>query len=191
MHLPHAQPRASIYYRYEVFPAAPRPAVETAVPVVVVGAGPIGLYAALDLARHGVPVLLLAAERQVSEGSRAIVYTRRSMEILHTVGVAEAVERLGLGWRHGSSFVRGRCVFRMEAPHDDDERFMPMTNLQQQVLEAGVLRRQRNGLVVAADVEDSLGAHGTLSKWMEGGARRAGGEDSSGRRAGTANAAIR
>ena len=36
---------------------------------------------------------LLAAERQVSEGSRAIVYTRRSMEILHTVGVAEAIER--------------------------------------------------------------------------------------------------
>ncbi|WP_088286157.1 FAD-dependent monooxygenase [Ideonella sp. A 288] len=135
MHQPHAQPRASIYYRYEVFPAAPRPDVETHVPVVVVGAGPIGLHAALDLARHGVPVLLLAAERQVSEGSRAIVYTRRSMEILHTVGVAEAIERRGLSWRHGNSFVRGQCVFRMEAPHDDDERFMPMTNLQQQFLE--------------------------------------------------------
>ena len=139
MHQPTAQPRASLYYRYQVFPAAPRPApgedAAGGAAVVVVGAGPIGLVAALDLARHGVRVLLLAAERQVSEGSRAIVFTRRSMEILQQVGVADAMLARGLPWRFGNSFYRGQCIFRLQAPHDDNDRFGPLLNLQQQYLE--------------------------------------------------------
>jgi 3-(3-hydroxy-phenyl)propionate hydroxylase len=140
MHQPHAEPRRSIYYDYRVHDAAPRPAsgVDTA-PVVVVGAGPIGLVAALGLALQGVRCVLLESERQVSEGSRAIVFTRRSMEILQQVGVSDAVLQRGLPWRFGNSHYRGQRVFRMEAPHDDDQRFFPMTNLQQQYLEEYLL----------------------------------------------------
>jgi 3-(3-hydroxy-phenyl)propionate hydroxylase len=84
MHQPHSQPRPSIYYRYQVFDAwlpsqHPQPQKHA---VVIVGAGPIGLVAALELACHGVASVVLESERQVSEGSRAIVFTRRSMEIL-------------------------------------------------------------------------------------------------------------
>jgi 3-(3-hydroxy-phenyl)propionate hydroxylase len=94
MHQPDTTPRRSIYFDYQVFPAAPRPDADTlSAPVVVVGAGPIGLVLALDLARHGLRVLLLEAEQQVSEGSRAIVFTRRSMEILQQVGADRAVTR--------------------------------------------------------------------------------------------------
>jgi 3-(3-hydroxy-phenyl)propionate hydroxylase len=71
----------------------------------------------------------------VCEGSRAIVFTRRSMEILQQVGVAERVTQNGLPWRFGNSFYRGQRVFRMEAPHDENDRFGPMINLQQQFLE--------------------------------------------------------
>ena len=42
---------------------------------------------------------------------------------------------MALPWRHGNSFYRGQRVFRMEAPHSDDERFAPMNNLQQQYVE--------------------------------------------------------
>ncbi|EHR70411.1 2-polyprenyl-6-methoxyphenol hydroxylase-like oxidoreductase [Burkholderiales bacterium JOSHI_001] len=143
MHQPQAQPRASIYYRYQVFPAAPRPAPGAdalgGAAVVVVGAGPIGLTIALDLARHGVRVVLLAAERQVSEGSRAIVFTRRSMEILQQVGVADAMLARGLPWRFGNSFYRGQCIFRLQAPQDENDRFGPLLNLQQQVLEEALV----------------------------------------------------
>jgi len=83
--------------------------------------------------------VLLESERQVSEGSRAIVFTRRSMEILQQVGVSDAVLQRGLPWRFGNSHYRGQRVFRMEAPHDDDQRFFPMTNLQQQYLEEYLL----------------------------------------------------
>jgi monoamine oxidase len=57
-------------------------------PIVIVGTGPVGLTTALEIARHGQRCVVLESELQVSEGSRAIVFTRRSMEILQQVGVA-------------------------------------------------------------------------------------------------------
>ena len=137
MHQPLAEPRRSIYYTYEVF-GAWLPSLHSKAqhhPVVIAGAGPIGLVAALELARHGVRSVVLESERQVSEGSRAIVFTRRSMEILQQVGVADRITANGLTWRFGNSFYRGQRVFRMEAPHDPDDRFLPMINLQQQYVE--------------------------------------------------------
>jgi 3-(3-hydroxy-phenyl)propionate hydroxylase len=137
VHQPATEPRRSIYHRYRVH--APAPAVATEAPVLVVGGGPIGLVTALGLAQQGVRCALLTAELQVSEGSRAIVFTRRSMEILQQAGVAGEVQSLGLAWRHGNSYYRGQRVFRMEAPFPEDDRFAPMTNLQQQVLEEKLL----------------------------------------------------
>ena len=137
MHQPEARPRPSIYYRYQVHPAwlpSAHPP-DTRVPVTIVGAGPVGLSAALLLARMGQRCVVLESELQVSEGSRAIVFTRRSMEILQQAGVADRVSANGLPWRYGNSFYRGQRVFRMEAPHDEDDRFFPMINLQQQYLE--------------------------------------------------------
>jgi len=137
MHQPLAEPRRSIYYDYQVFDAwlpSQHPGQQHA-PVVVTGAGPIGLVTALALAQQGVRCVVLEAERQVSEGSRAIVFTRRSMEILQQVGVADRVSAAGLPWRFGNSIYRGQRVFRMENPHDPDDRFFPLINLQQQYLE--------------------------------------------------------
>lgn len=137
MHQPLAEPRRSIYYNYQVFDAW-RPSqhpTEQHAPVVIAGAGPIGLVTALALAQQGVRCVVLEAERQVSEGSRAIVFTRRSMEILQQVGVADRVSAAGLPWRFGNSIYRGQRVFRMENSHDPDDRFFPLINLQQQYLE--------------------------------------------------------
>ena len=141
MHQPETGARPSIYYDYRVHapwlpsahPAAQRHAV------VIAGAGPAGMVTALELARHGVPSVLATAQLQVSEGSRAIVFTRRSMEILQQVGVAQRMTDSGLPWRFGNSIYKGQTVFRMEAPHDPDDRFLPMLNLQQQYLEEFLL----------------------------------------------------
>lgn len=145
MHQPSTEPRPSLYYRTRVH-APWLPSAHTApgmgkdrVPVAIAGAGPAGLVAALELARLGVPSVVFNAELQVSQGSRAIVFTRRSMEILQQVGVAGRITAAGLPWRFGNSYYRGQRVFRMEAPHADDDRYYPMINLQQQYLEEYLL----------------------------------------------------
>ena len=141
MHQPVGTPRPSIYYDYRVH-APWLPSAHGAQPrhqVVIAGAGPAGMVTALELARHGVPSVLLNSELQVSQGSRAIVFTRRSMEILQQVGVADRMTASGLPWRFGNSIYQGQTVFRMEAPHDADDRFFPMLNLQQQYLEEYLL----------------------------------------------------
>ena len=137
MHRPETTPRASLYHAYRVHPHfAPQGETTPDVPVTVVGGGPIGMVTALALARHGVRCVVLQAEQQVSEGSRAIVFTRRSQEILQAVGVADAVIAKGLPWTSGNSYYRGQRVFRMESPVDEDDRFAPLINLQQNVLES-------------------------------------------------------
>lgn len=141
MHTPTCEPRSSIYYQYRIHqPWLPKDKAQPGrVPVAIVGMGPAGLVTALKLAKLGVPSVVLSAELQVSQGSRAIVFTRRSMEILQDVGVAGRVSAAGLPWRFGNSYFRGQRVFRMEAPHDEDDRFFPMINLQQQYLEEYLL----------------------------------------------------
>ncbi|MFW9622287.1 MAG: FAD-dependent monooxygenase [Macromonas sp.] len=137
MHQPTTTPRPSIYYNYQVFSpwlASQHPA-QGRKQVVIVGSGPAGMVTALELARHGVPSVVLSAELQFSQGSRAIVFTRRSIEILQQVGVAERMTAGGLPWRFGNSFYRNQLCFRMEAPHDADDRFGPLLNVQQQYME--------------------------------------------------------
>lgn len=141
MHQPTAQPRPSIYYNYQVHQPwlASQHGAQKRQPVVIVGSGPAGMVLALELARHGVPSVILTSELQVTQGSRAIVFTRRSMEVLQQVGVADRMMQAGLPWRFGNSFYRGQRVFRMEAPYDEDDRFFPMLNIQQQYMEEYLL----------------------------------------------------
>ena len=142
MHVPSSEPRPSVFYEYQVHAFRRTPDMDTGragAPVVIVGAGPIGLLTAIDLARYGVASILLEQDLQVCHGSRAIVLTRRSLEILQQVGVDQPFRRKGLPWSFGRSFYRGREVYRMVMPHDDDERFLPGLNIQQQYIEEYLL----------------------------------------------------
>lgn len=138
MHTPETTPRASVFYDYKIYPFRRPPEMDgkaSDAPVVIVGAGPVGMVAALDLARYGVKSIVLEAECQVSHGSRAIVLTRRSMEILQQSGVAAPFLAKGLQWSRGRSFYKGQEVYQMMMPHDADDRFLPGLNIQQQYIE--------------------------------------------------------
>ncbi|MGW7525782.1 bifunctional 3-(3-hydroxy-phenyl)propionate/3-hydroxycinnamic acid hydroxylase MhpA [Streptomyces sp. NPDC054783] len=58
-------------------------------PVVIIGAGPVGVTAALLLARHGVPSLLLERHRDVYPLPRAVVVDDEVRRILQSVGIHE------------------------------------------------------------------------------------------------------
>ncbi|OTG90901.1 monooxygenase [Acinetobacter sp. ANC 3813] len=137
MHNPATEPRKSLYYNYQVYPYFHTAEADAAddQTVTVVGAGPIGMTVALLLAKQGVKVILLTAEQQLSEGSRALVYTKRSMEILQAAGAAERIMTKALPWTHGNSIYKGQIAFRMASPTSVHDQFAPLNNLQQNWLE--------------------------------------------------------
>jgi putative polyketide hydroxylase len=67
----------------------PRPDAD--IPVVVIGAGPAGLAATVELARHGIPVTLVERRRALSSHPRATVLSLRSMELMRRWGLEAAV----------------------------------------------------------------------------------------------------
>lgn len=116
--------------------------------VAIVGGGIVGLASALGLARYGVPSVVLEADDGVCVGSRAICFSRRSLEILGRLKALDAVLGKGLPWTGGRSFYRGMEVLNFRMPHDDNQRFPPMVNIQQFYVEQSLLdAAQASGLV--------------------------------------------
>ena len=110
-------------------------------PVVVVGAGPVGLAAAIDLAMQGQRVLLLDDDDTVSVGSRGLCYAKRALEILDRLGCGDAVVDKGVTWNVGRTFFGRDEVFRFNLQPEAEHHRPGMVNLQQYYLEEFLVRR--------------------------------------------------
>ena len=110
-------------------------------PVVVVGAGPVGLAAAIDLAQQGQAVVLLDDDNTVSVGSRGLCYAKRTLEILDRLGCGQAVVDKGVTWNVGRTFHREREVFNFNLLPEPDHQRPGMVNLQQYHLEQTLVER--------------------------------------------------
>ncbi len=73
---------------------------------VIVGAGPVGLTLAIDLAQRGQPVLLLDNGDRLSSGSRALCFAKRTLEVWDRLGVGQAMVNKGVSWSLGRVFFR-------------------------------------------------------------------------------------
>ncbi|WP_029010154.1 FAD-dependent oxidoreductase [Azospirillum halopraeferens] len=126
-------------YSYPTFPYVPAPEQRTGTvrrhPVVVVGAGPVGLTAALDLAQKGVPVVVLDEDDTVSIGSRAVCYAKRALEVWDRLGVARPMIDKGVVWKIGKVFHGDREVYRFDLLPEPDHKIPAFINLQQYYLE--------------------------------------------------------
>jgi 3-(3-hydroxy-phenyl)propionate hydroxylase len=128
----------SLYFDYPRFAARRVPELDGATarhPVLIVGAGPIGMTAALVLARYGIRSVLIDRKDTFNDGSRAICIARPSMHILERIGAVAPFVEKALGWRFGRSYYRGEQIFRLEMPQPRGEKYLPMYNLQQQYIE--------------------------------------------------------
>ena len=103
--------------------------------VAVIGAGPVGLSAAIDLALHGVPVVLLDEDDTVSTGSRAICWAKRTLEIFDRLGVVEPMMERGITWSRGKVFFGERLVYGFDLLPEGGHRFPAFINLQQYYVE--------------------------------------------------------
>ncbi|MDZ7858803.1 FAD-dependent oxidoreductase [Sphaerotilus sp.] len=110
-------------------------------PVVVVGAGPVGLSAAIDLAQQGLPVVLLDDDDTVSVGSRGLCYAKRTLEVLDRLGCGQPVVDKGVTWNVGRTFHREAEVFSFNLLPEPDHRRPGMVNLQQYYLEEYLVHR--------------------------------------------------
>jgi 3-(3-hydroxy-phenyl)propionate hydroxylase len=109
-------------------------------PVAIVGGGIAGLTLALGLAMQGVASVVIEADETVCFGSRAICFSRRSLEIFERLGVLAPILGKGLPWTGGRSFYRATEVLHFQMPHDRLQKLPPMINLQQYWVEESLVR---------------------------------------------------
>jgi len=110
-------------------------------PVIVVGAGPIGMGAALDLGLHGVETLVLDDNNTVSVGSRAICFSKRALEVLDRLGCGERMVDKGVTWNVGKVFFRDELVTRFDLLPEPGHKMPAFINLQQYYLEEYMVER--------------------------------------------------
>ncbi len=104
-------------------------------PLVVIGAGPIGLTAALDCAAHGISAVVLDDNNTVSFGSRAVCYAKRPLEIWDRLGCAEKMIDKGVNWERGKVYFKDKLAYQFDLLGEDDHKVPAMINLQQYYLE--------------------------------------------------------
>jgi 3-(3-hydroxy-phenyl)propionate hydroxylase len=110
-------------------------------PVVVVGAGPVGLAAAIDLALRSVPVVLLDDADRIGEGSRGICWSKRTLEILDRLGVGERLVAQGVTWKVGKVFCGDQLLFSFDLLPEEGHKMPAFINLQQFYLEKALVDR--------------------------------------------------
>jgi 2-polyprenyl-6-methoxyphenol hydroxylase-like FAD-dependent oxidoreductase len=111
-------------------------------PVLIAGAGPVGLTAALALARHGVPsVLIDRGDGVACVGSRSICTARWTLEAFERLGCGRRMADEGVSWTIGRTYFRDVELFETRFPAVGREVFPPFINLGQERVEGILLER--------------------------------------------------
>jgi len=110
-------------------------------PVVAVGAGPVGLSFAIDLAQRGLPVVLLDDADRIGEGSRAICFSKRSLEYWDRLGVGSRMVSKGVVWSVGRIFHGASLLYQFNLLPEEGHKRPAFINLQQFYAEAYLVDR--------------------------------------------------
>jgi 3-(3-hydroxy-phenyl)propionate hydroxylase len=127
---------------YKAIGATPAPATrEDSARVVVVGAGPVGLAMALDLGRRGHEVVVLNRLDFIAYASRAICFSKRSLDILDRLGVGDRPVEKGVTWNVGKVFwgEGSEPVYRFDVLPVKEQKRPGFINIQQYYVEEYLL----------------------------------------------------
>ncbi|MBR8279887.1 FAD-dependent oxidoreductase [Burkholderia vietnamiensis] len=129
--------------KFDYRPRAARAAQADAAvhPVIVVGAGPVGLAAAIDLAQRDVPVVLLDDDDTLSTGSRAICFAKRTLEIFDRLGCGERFVDKGVSWHVGKVFLQDEQLYAFDLLPEQGHARPAFVNLQQYYVEGYLAER--------------------------------------------------
>jgi 3-(3-hydroxy-phenyl)propionate hydroxylase len=109
--------------------------------VIVVGAGPVGLSLAIDLAQRGHQVVLLDDADRIGEGSRAICFSKRSLEFWDRLGVGQRMVDKGVVWKVGKIFHSASLLYQFDLLPEQGHKRPAFINLQQFHAEAYLVDR--------------------------------------------------
>ena len=109
--------------------------------VAIVGAGPVGLALAIDLAQAGQPVVVLDQDDRLSDGSRAICFAKRTLEIFDRLGCGAPMVAEGVSWHTGKVFFRDDLVYSFDLLPEPGHARPAFINLSQYRLEELLLQR--------------------------------------------------
>ncbi len=112
--------------------------------VVIVGAGPIGLAMAVDLATRGIASVVLDDNNVVSVGSRAICWAKRTLEIFDRLGIGDRMLDKGVTWKVGRLFHGKDEVYNFDLLPEPGHKYPAFINLQQYYVEQYLVERARD-----------------------------------------------
>src|ERR1700744_1185841 len=133
---------SKIQFGYRRHPDQDRPSGDAAQhAVVVVGAGPVGLALAIDLAQRGQPVVLLDDADRIGEGSRAICFSKRSLEFWDRLGIGQRMVDQGVVGSVGKIFHGDKLLYQFNLLPEQGHKRPAFINLQQFYAEAYLVDR--------------------------------------------------
>ena len=160
--------RPGTQFGYRRHPDQDRPGADAAhYPVVVVGAGPVGLSLAIDLAQRGQRVLLLDDADRIGEGSRAICFSKRSLEYWDRLGVASRMVDKGVVWSTGRIYGEHQ-LYQFNLLPEDGHKMPAFINLQQYYAEAYLVDQASDCRDRPALAQQGHGARGAQRSYRVG-----------------------
>ena len=132
-------------FDYKPFPYVKPPELSggasSKAPVAIIGAGPVGLALAVDLALKGVASVVLDDNNVVSIGSRAICWAKRTLEIFDRLGIGERMVAKGVTWKVGRLFHGKNEVWSFDLLPEEGHKNPAFINLQQYYVEQYLVER--------------------------------------------------
>lgn len=134
-------------FTYPHYECTPCPELSGSAPgrydIAIVGAGPVGLVAAIDLALAGLKVVILDSKVSLSDGSRAICWAKRTLEICDRIGVGDRLVAKGVTWHKGKVMLGADELYEFDLLPEPDHKRPAFINLQQYHFEDMMVARAR------------------------------------------------
>ncbi len=138
-------------YPYEKVPAQSGKPLRH--PIVIVGGGPVGLALALDLGKKGTPALVLDDHDGAGQGSRAICFAKRTLDIANRLGASGPMLDKGVVWNVGKVFHGEGKLFDFNLSPEEGHRNPAFINLQQPYFERFLVEEIHIAQAAGAPIE--------------------------------------
>jgi 2-polyprenyl-6-methoxyphenol hydroxylase-like FAD-dependent oxidoreductase len=122
-------------------------------PILIVGAGPVGLTAAAALNHRGIACRIIDKAPAPSDKSKALVVWCRTLELLDQIGLADVFIQTGMKLNGASMYADRKRVIHLALTSDDSPVGFPLMIPQNETERLLIEHLARNGVTVERQAE--------------------------------------